>query len=331
MTEKTKPIINLYGCGGCGVNLVSGFNNIKNKNEDGFADINPIFIDTSLSNILDYKRDNKSYYIFEGLDGAGKKRNEHYDTIKERSLELINKFKPSDLNIIIHSASGGSGSVIGPVLINELINKNATTIGILVGSSDSKIETHNSINTLKSYESISRRLNHPIICSYQENTKDNQRIKVDIRVKTIISLLCLFFSGENKELDTSDLRNFLNYSKVTDYEPRLCLLDFFNGNINIENDQNVISAITLRDENSDYDLEHDIEYHAVGYINPSIGKDWVQSNIKLPIHGTIINNGFNKIITRLTNKLEAMQENRRAIVSKFIVSDEESNDSGLIF
>lgn len=97
--------IAVYGAGGFGINIASQFQRFAGKKDPGFAKIKPYFIDTSKSNLLETVPDNT--YLVEGLDGSGKLRNSNYAIIAEKSKEILHRFKPCSVNIVIHSGGGG--------------------------------------------------------------------------------------------------------------------------------------------------------------------------------------------------------------------------------
>lgn len=325
--EKKHATICLFGCGGAGINLIQSFLAHAGKKEEGFAEFSPFFLDTSRSNIhgpVDVER----VYLIAGIDGSGKKRDSNYRLITERSKEMLHRFKPGDVNVVIHSASGGSGSIIGPTLVSELLSREVPTIVIVVGSSDSRIETDNTIKTLKSYEVISKKREAPVAAVYYENSKDTPRGTVDARIQTTIVLLAAIFSGENRELDSADLKNFLNYPAVTSFNPKLTYLDFFSKEITIERDQTVVSAVTLTDSQTDSALPVPVEYQAVGFIS-----DKTKEAIKfpLPIHALIVDGFYHNVIEKLENKLQLIDEARGAHVEKSILNKgDESTDEGLV-
>lgn len=320
--------LSLYGCGGAGINLVANFLKHNGKKEAGFADIQTFFLDTSSSNLIS-KEPEDHVYIIDGVDGSGKKRDSNYRIIAERSNEMLHRFKPGDINIVIHSASGGSGSVIGPTLVSELLDRDVPTIIIMVGSSDSRIETHNTVNTLKSYEVISQKRETPVIAVYYENSPDSPRGEVDQRIKTTIILLAAIFSGDNRELDSADLHNFLAYQKVTSFKPKLSYLDFFSKQIELQRDQTVVSLVTLTDENTTSAVDIPVEYQAVGFINDHAK---TSVDVALPIHVAIISGFFHDVIERLSKRLNTFDEARRAHVDKSILTkDVDATPEGLVF
>lgn len=98
--------ISIYAAGGGALNIVSELAKYTKKEEEEFADMSLFFIDTSRSNLSSNIPDD-SVYLVEGLDGSGKRRDSNYTALSECSKEILHTFKPGDLNIVVHSASGG--------------------------------------------------------------------------------------------------------------------------------------------------------------------------------------------------------------------------------
>lgn len=322
--------LNIYACGGAGVNIGSIFSSFQHREvkSEMFANINVYFIDTSKSNLnRNINKDN--VYLVEGLDGSGKKRDSNYHVLSECSKEIIHQFKPGDFNIVLHSASGGSGSVIGPILASELMNREAIVVTMLIGSTSSRIEAENTLKTMKSYEMISKKQNSPIACYYRENSATNQRSKIDKEIENGINILAMMFSGNNKELDTADLRNFLNFQRVTSYKPRLTFLDFFSGEVVIPRGQSLVSLVTLVDDKTSSEVALPVEYQTVGFVSEESKSN---ISIDLPIHACMIAGYFNQAVETLESKLKTYEEARSVVVEKLIVKDgTDSTDEGLVF
>lgn len=324
--------ISIFACGGCGINLGKQLLKFQNTEEEGYSDLKVFFIDTSKSNFGKVEIPEDQVYLLDGLDGSGKKRDSNYAIISEKTKEIVNKFKHSDLNIVIHSASGGSGSTSGPVLVGELVKK-APTVVIIVGSTDSRIETDNTIKTLKSYEVISKRLDLPIPALYYENSKTTPRAQIDNEIKLDIVLLSILFSGDNEELDSADLNNFLNYNKVTSYESGLSNIRMVTDIVSsIEKNETVASVATLTNTSTDSSIDVFVEYQAVGFINENAEKKLV--NVSMPIHAVNVLNYFNPLIERLEAKRTDFDDFRAAIHQKTIINKEDDNNAtkdGLLF
>ena len=327
--------LSIYGAGGAGINLAKKYLPFVDKEDNGFSTIKTYFIDTSKSNLNDPAINPETVYLMDGLDGSGKKRDSNYGAIRERSKEIVQKFKPSDINVVIHSASGGSGSVIGPILAGEISDKCLTVI-ILIGSTDSRIETDNTIKTIMGYEVIAQKREHPIAVMYYENGSGKSRGGVDNEIAIDISLLSILFSGHNSELDSADLKNFLNYQNVTTYKPSLTRLEFFSKEIELARDQHVASLATLTDENTDSKPNMLVSYQAVGYINKNSAAalNNGESNTKLPIHAAMIVGYFHPHIANLQSKLAEFDEHRATVVQKPLADKatvDRATDDGLLF
>ena len=320
-------VANIYNCGGAGLNIGNHFVKYNNKKDPGFAEIKTFFIDTSKSNIAP-SIPAEQVYLVDGLDGSGKKRDTNYTALSECSKEILHQFKPADVNIVIHSTSGGSGSVLGPILVSELLSREALTIVILIGGTSSKIETENTLKTLKSYEMISHKRKMPVVAAYKENSALKPRGVVDAEIQTTIVILAAIFSGNNKELDASDLKNFINYNNVTSFTPKLALLDFFSKDIVLGKGQSLASLVTLVDEKTSSDVPMPVEYQAVGFL-PEVTKEAV--SVELPIHACVITGYFNAVADGLDAKLAEYDEARKVVVEKSIVKmDADHTEEGLI-
>jgi len=226
-------MLNVYCCGGAGTNIGKQISDL---------DINISFIDTSNSNFKGIDTD--KVYQIEGTDGAGKDRNITYENFKDPEEVLI-RFKPSPrLNIVMSSLSGGSGSIIAPILTRELIRQDYNTIVIGIDSTNSVKEIDNTIKTLKTYKSISNSIKKSISIFYIEN---NSRKEADQQAIRFINLLSLLVSKEHtEEFDTLDLKNFINFDKVTENEPSVSIIDI-NANETIipEKNTSIVSTILL--------------------------------------------------------------------------------------
>lgn len=320
--------LQIYAAGGAATNVAARFNKTRDQVSPGFAKITSRFIDTSRSNI-DPSIPDSDVYLFEGMDGSGKLRSSNYATIAERSKEILHRFKPQDTNIVIHSTSGGSGSTIGPVLVSELLARGENVVVLLIGSTSSRIETENTLKTLQSYEVIAQKRNKPVVAYYRENAQGMSRGEVDQQVYYTLLMLSVLFSGQNREMDSADLTNFLNYHNVTNYGPSLVGLDLFSKDITLKTNEVLMSVATLIDENTSSDFSGLAEYQTTGHM-PEALKD--NNRLELPLHIATIAGYFNSTVKRLQDRIGAYDDHRRASVVKPIVNNASANatDDGLI-
>lgn len=215
MTIKTR----LYGCGGCGVNLGQAV---------ASDHLTACYIDTSESNRTETLDPEVCHYL-ENLDGSGKNRRENYEPIIREVGVILDRFEPADFNIVLFSAAGGSGSVLGPLIMKNLLEREYPVVAVVVGADDSAIAVTNTINTLKSLESISAVAGQPVVMAYHENTAGVTRQMIDDEVLFVLEALGELTSQENRELDTKDLTNWVQYQKVApSVPPQLSALSIFD-------------------------------------------------------------------------------------------------------
>ncbi len=317
----------IYASGGAGCNIVSNFLKQMTKESTGMTLFGCVYIDTSRSN-LNPDIPLSDTYLVDNLDGSGKLRASNYQALSDCSRDILLKHKPADINIVIGSASGGTGSVISPILVSQLLDRGEDVIVIAIGSTSSRIETENTLKTLKSYEMISQKRETPVIMAYRENSQKKPRADVDGEVEMLIATLAVMFSGNNRELDSSDLSNFLNYQKVTNFKPKLSHLDIFSGNVTLTKGQALVSLVTLMDSTSDAESGVLTDYQAVGFI-PETAKAYLGQ--QLPIHAAVVSGYFNGVAEALEAKISSYDEVRKSIVEKPITDrNTQATDDGIV-
>lgn len=283
--------ISVYFCGGTGANAYK-------RTHNNLIDMANLFvIDTSEANLRNSDFDKNSVYLFEGLDGSGKKRDMNYKVISEKINEVVYKFEPGDINFVYHSGAGGSGSVIGPVLVNKLISEGQVVVVCMVGSSDSMKEIENTYKTIESYKTISNKNNKPVIIYYDEINKDKTRSRVDEHMDIFVSLLMQYYD-KNKvhQIDTADMSNFINFQNVTTFKPSIASIDVYVKDTLPDKKELLIAAATLTDRDTSYSLGHPVPYQTVGIVetpeifNPIGG---------LPVHMVITKGKLEEVSAKL--------------------------------
>lgn len=276
-------MISIFACGGAGVNVAK-------KYKDGSC--NKFFIDTSQSNLKGL--DSNNVMVVEDMDGAGKLRHSTYDKFKELVDDVLIRFKPSDeLNIVISSLSGGSGSVIAPLIVKKLLEENKNVVVFGIDSKNSVIEINNTVKTLMTYKSISDKINKNVSILYFENAN---RYEVDQQCMWSIDLFGLLIDKKRtEEFDIGDLHNFLNFDKVTDNHHNVSFIEVeVNDVITPIKDTAVISSILMtKDKNAN--IQPVIpEYLAVCVVSD---KEFVNEDIRI-----------NNIIGSLGIKIESLEK-----------------------
>jgi len=325
ITLPEKGRVMIYACGGAGVSI--GQNCLMKyvgQAADAFANVSMSFIDTSYSN---FKSDTprSSCYVIEGVDGSGGLRAANAPEIQRRTKDILQRLRPLDFNIVLSSGGGGSGSVIAPALTEELLKRKLPTVVLLVGGTVTYQRAENTLKTLKSYEMVARNNDMPVCLYYQENSEVTPIKIVNQNITTVISFLAAVFSRRNRRLDLADITNWLNFPTVTSHGPQLAALDFHTNEIN-EGVSDIISVLTIAEDESFEALPFKCESHYIGYIE----KAPVTMSATLPLHCVIRTNSFKQIAGRLNSMVEELRETRDArVTSAFgIIAGDDIESSG---
>ena len=226
--------IAVWCCGGAGTNIGKQFPDLN-------ADV--YYLDTSTSNLKGVAQE--SVFLLEGIDGAGKDRAKTYKHFVDQNVaqDILIRFQASTtLNVVISSLGGGSGSVCGPLLTKELLSRGLPTIAIVVDSDQSIKELDNSIKTLQTFKSISDVTKRCVSLYYIRNSDRRESDNSAIYFMSLLSLLV--DKKRTEEFDNSDLLSFLEFSRVTDNDPSVGLLQVSaNEPINPLKNTTVVSSI----------------------------------------------------------------------------------------
>lgn len=206
MSVLNNQKVRVYSCGGAGINIGKVV-----KGLDPRFDV--AFLDSSESN-LDSVKDTESTYLIRDMDGAGKLRAKTYEAFKGEVDAALTAHKPSTgLNVVISSLSGGTGSVIAPLVAKQLIEGGNTVIVVGIASASSVIELNNTINSVKTYNNFAIQAKKPIAMFFCD---DESRSIVDKTIVSFMVSLSVITDRDNTaEFDSTDLHHFINYDKVT--------------------------------------------------------------------------------------------------------------------
>ena len=316
--------IRLYGCGGFGINIVKTFEPAAGTIELGHATPHPAYIDTSRSN-LDPALNPEHVFVLEDVDGSGKVRRENHEVLGKNVKNILQQHKPQDFNVVVFSASGGSGSVIGPLLVSELLARGLPTVCIVVGSDEAAITAQNTLNTLKSLEAIAAKAEVPVVVYYDQNSRDTKRSEVDASCRHVIGALSVLTSKRNAELDSRDITNWVQFQRSTTAKPRLALFNVYRGNERAEQANQPISIASLYPDPDTTPIGITPEYHCAGYPRDEIkGFDTV--------HFVITLEGIPGIARTMQSRITELDQQRKARVDhESLVSDnDEVTATGLV-
>lgn len=224
-----------------------------------------------------------------------------------------------------------SGSVIGPVLVSELLARNESVIVIMIGSTTCEKEIRNSIDTIMSYQGISNTRGKAVVAHYFENSKQTPMAENDSIIRVNCLILAATWSGENLGLDSKDLDNFLNYERVSKYQPSLTGLKITSSIMPpaiLSKGQAVSSVISLIREGEDADPGMVVGYHSFGTVSEAASE---AISIPTPLHLHTVQGYFTDVVAALQEKLAHAEELYRVNpVASLNISGANVRDDGMV-
>lgn len=314
---KQKGNIKLFACGGAGINLGKTFEHMRGQDAPMFALVDICYLDTSKANLQDNALPLEAIYRVPGADGSGQVRREHAEAIFAHAPAMLEKHRPGKANIVLHSLSGGSGSVIGPALVSEMLARGESVIVICIGETDTIKHIDNTHMALLSYVGIVNATEKPVVAAYFQNSNLTPEAEVNKAIGQLITALCVLYSGENISMDTQDLYNWLNFDKVTDFAPQLALLSLFEGSqIDDNSIGNVITVATLATEDGPSGLDQVVEYQKVGRLPKPVVGEPSMVHMQAPIHFVTSDGVYSDLIEKLETQLADHRRKASARVPK---------------
>jgi hypothetical protein len=223
----SKRITRIYACGGGAISITADLTDYVNVK--GFSDTKVSRLDTSNKNMTPNMSES-SKFVLTGADGSGKQRDHNYKPVVASMDKILAEHPAEDYNIVIFTAGGGSGSVIGPVLVGELLKRKAPVIALVIGSIGDETQAQNSVNTLKSLAGIQQANKVPVVFSYFEVNQHNSQADVDQQVRSLLPSLLNLLDSDNTIIDNKDIINLLNWTNVRKEIPaQLVALEVFIG------------------------------------------------------------------------------------------------------
>lgn len=191
----------VFGCGGTGRSCATRF--AKEHNE-----ITVETIDTTSNHI---ELPNLFHNHIAGLDGSAADRGMNYDSIREFIVQYVagKTFEP--MNIVVCSLAGGSGSMIGPLLVKEIRRSGAKAIMLTIADTKSDKDARNTIGALKTIEGVLSGMYVPMVLFHN---KFGQQV-VDRGVDEVLNRLDVLFNNQFDRLDTADRLMFFSPSDAS--------------------------------------------------------------------------------------------------------------------
>ena len=322
--------VRIYACGGTGITLGSRFD--QREPQGALAGTETVYVDTSRSNLPPQLKDDANAYILKNLDGSGKIRADNSAPIVKSIGELVLAHRPAAFNIVIFGTAGGSGSVFGPLLVKHLLDNDHPVVCIAIGALASEITARNTLNTLKTLDSLRAAAQAPLIMHYQQNPLDAPRTEVDNNAIATIQLLLLLASGKNNGLDTRDVRNFLRYDLACGVPPSLACLEVFCGNdleqIQESGVKHCLSLATIHQSQDFVPLRLRSSYQCEGF-RPADAQ--LDEQVPGDVHFLVHTDDVEAIVASIKKVTEEYEELKRLVAPPSAVARPgEADDNGLI-
>ncbi|ATA65630.1 tubulin-like protein [Serratia phage Moabite] len=318
---QTRNSVSIYGCGGAGIDLV---NRLLDQDLSGLAYVNAAFVDSSKSN-FNGRYDPKTCYVLEGVDGSGKERSINYPLIARAVDDVLLSHKPSDLNILVFSASGGTGSVFSLKIAEALWEQNKAVLLFVVGSTESGKTTGNVLDTLYSIDTMARKKNVSAVVYYDTNGSNVRNSEVDINMLTGMRWILDLYAGTHHGLDSADVLNWARPTSGAKVTPQLCLLDITEDRNEAIEIEAPISVAELHGD--DYRGEGTIaaDYSAYGNRRES-GKGSLYFSIYTHGLGSLMDE-----LKTIKDDYERRKASREKLTSSVMKNSGPSEDDGMFF
>lgn len=332
MSKDNRVVV--YAAGGCAINIITPLAN-ELSDTQGYAKMEIAAIDTSRSNLLKHYDTSKMPFYFienrnmEVTDGSGKVRSTNLQAVQQSIPDILAQHRPGDLNIVLHSGSGGSGSVIAPSLVSELLARDQNVIVILVGSSFCMKEQKNTIDTIMSYQAIAQARDRAVPVYYLDNSERSMSHNND-QARLMILFLSMVWSGENHGLDRRDLYNFLNYNKVTSYPVGIVGVGLVGAGDplpELKRGTLISTMVSIIREGEDPNPNTIVAYHSYGTLPDYMD---VAVQIKTPVHLYTIQGHFSDILKELNKRHQEHSESYRINPIETIQVSGSTTSDGLI-
>ena len=333
--QKQTDTIRVYAVGGGGTNLGARLETYRAAQE-GFAPLDICYADTSDSNLIGLPLALQNFYRIKSddpnrvIDGSGGLRTTNLDEYEPAVREYLQRFKPAKWNIIVGTVAGGTGSVFGPILARELMQRGEAVVVISVGSVAAGQDIRNTIGGLRTYAAMAVKANQPLVMAYYENASVEQRHESDEQVEIMMCSLSALFSGQNRELDTEDLRNLLRFDRVTPYRGvQLARLQLVRGMDPAVGDNEVLlAAATLAQNPESSGFAHRVEARSIGYFQHAAT---VEILGKAPFHFVLTDGYYSRQLDKLESIKQEFAAEKDAIrQSRSLIAGVDVHSSGVV-
>lgn len=230
---------NIYAVGGTGINIINRF---LKDNRNGRSVDTVVGFDTSSANPV-----SDGLFTVErvpGAEGSGGNKQAHTDKYPDFAKQMLAKYTPNKINIVVFSTSGGTGAALGPYIVRNLLERKIPVLAIVIGDRSSFKEHENTVGTLGSLYNQTK-LGHSVLFSYLENKPTVTQGEINAQASARIDNSIMLFSLENERIDYADVFNFFFYTDIVDADPVLTQLSFLTDDDVGKYESKPVAALSL--------------------------------------------------------------------------------------
>jgi len=247
--------------------------------------------------------------------------------------KLVDKLpnNKNDYYIIVSSASGGSGSIMGVLLLKAMLEKDYNVIVVVVGDSSNLLSLNNTINAIASLQSIAKHSKKTVSIIYYNNTVNNltspsTEKDINNKISKMLTIISMFTSGTLQNIDHQDMNNFFRSDKYQTFRvaPGLYSIGVALSELD---DSNTIMARTIIDKDTkDINIKVPLLHNKVGYIT----KEYDEFNT-YPMFLILRKGIINEEIKYLKDEYEKLEKLKNTKYDEFnALDDADEDESGLI-
>jgi hypothetical protein len=305
---QDRPLIAIYFCGGTGFNNGARFLEATKDNQILKETTQTYFVDASTSNHRPFNTDENTMVVGSG-QGSGAHRAENAEDIRNEVPQILKNFKPGVFNILVGSASGGSGSVIINELQRALVMRDINVAAVMSGSRSTRTNIENMNKLFQSFGLVTKKYQKPSLINLRVQEHGETREKVDAMILNNLLLLTLFLSGRDDKLDITDLTHLFNYPKVTGFAPAVASLDLFINELKLDKNETLYAVGTIARPGTVTDITPVPQYQPVGFIHEDLSGIFDEISV---LHWAITGNSFDRLVKELETAVAGFKEESTA-------------------
>ena len=324
--SNAGPSILVIGCGGAGINLVSMASNVISER----ASVR--YFDTSKAND-DAPTGKLPVTIMGDGFGSGGYRPENVDKVSKFIAGMDDEeFRAYDLIVVVFALGGGSGSVIGPLLIKEIARRGGRAVSFMVADTYSQKRTENTHNTIKSLIAICNDGKIYLPCSIFDNVVGRQTVDTSLvhRLQAFVHLQTM----PAREVDRNDRLYWLDGKKTLNAQPGLRPMHVTIGENGDDDERS--GELWAVDRAHIYDAELNIAT-STETCRQGVKARWAKEGFFttakfVPMSGLVAGNAdlYKALIADVETTTQQFKTQSLKVAPPVEVSEEEKHDSGLV-